>query len=83
MTELWSFLTDPANRETLTWIGGGIVAACGGLWTAVIHFRKRPKVEEARPEASAGRVATASGGGVAIAGDVTNSPINAPPKPPA
>jgi hypothetical protein len=34
---LWAFLSDPDNQRTLAWLGGGFVAAAGGLW-AVIKF---------------------------------------------
>lgn len=40
MTALWAFLVDPANREVVSWIGGGLVVICGGLWTVVTFFRK-------------------------------------------
>jgi hypothetical protein len=44
MQELWGFVVD--NRETLTWIGGGIAAFAGGVWAVFKHFfpseTKRP-----------------------------------------
>ena len=40
MSTLWAFLSDPANREVLGWIGGGLVVVCGGLWTVFTFFRK-------------------------------------------
>ena len=61
---VWAFLSDPANREVLGWIGGGIVAAAGGAW-AVIKFsaENRPSV-------------TADHGGVAIGRDNRDSQIH-------
>ena len=35
MSEIWSFLTQPENRETLSWLGGGLAVVCGGLWAAL------------------------------------------------
>lgn len=40
MTTIWAFLSDPAHREVLSWIGGGLVVICGGLWTVVTFLRK-------------------------------------------
>lgn len=34
---MWSFLTDPQNQQTLSWLGGGLAVVCGGLW-AVLRF---------------------------------------------
>jgi hypothetical protein len=36
MQDLWGFVVD--NRETLTWIGGGIAAFAGGVWAVIKHF---------------------------------------------
>ena len=37
---IWEFLSDPAKREVLAFLGGGLVVVCGGLWTAVTFFAK-------------------------------------------
>lgn len=37
MDAIWAFLKEPANRDVLTWIGGGLVVVVGGIW-AVIKF---------------------------------------------
>jgi hypothetical protein len=37
MSDLWSFLSQPDNQATLSWLGGGLVILCGGLW-AVLKF---------------------------------------------
>ena len=40
MDDLWAFLSDPANRAILSWIGGGIVAFAGGVWAVFTFLRK-------------------------------------------
>jgi hypothetical protein len=40
MTTIWAFLSDPTNRDVLSWIGVGLVVVCGGLWTVITFFRK-------------------------------------------
>lgn len=60
----WTFLLDPANREVLGWIGGGIVVIGGGAWTVFKFFSsKKPTV-------------SASNGGVAAGRDVRGANIN-------
>jgi hypothetical protein len=43
MSEIWSFLTQPENQETLSWLGGGLVVACGGLWVVLKFFLSRSR----------------------------------------
>ena len=62
----WAFLTDPANREVLAWIGGGTVVVAGGIWAVIKFFAKRPDR----------RSVIADRGSVAIGGDARSSPIN-------
>ncbi len=69
---IWAFLTDPANREILAWIGGGIVVAAGGIWAVIKFFAKKPDR----------RSVIADRGSVAIGGDARNSPINVAPRTP-
>jgi hypothetical protein len=69
--DIWAFLADGANRETLTWIGGGVAVVAGTLWKVVSFFAK-PK---AKPAAPTPLQATAESGGVAVAGPVTGSTI--------
>jgi hypothetical protein len=55
---LWEFLSSPANRDTLAWIGGGVAVAVSGLWVVVKHFTTRtdPKPgTAASPTMTAGR----------------------------
>lgn len=45
LSSIWHFLSDPANRTVLSWLGGGVVVACSGIF-ALVKFRatnaKRP-----------------------------------------
>ena len=76
---LWSFLRDPANRETLGWISAGIAAVAGGLWAVIRFFAQGgedgPKGVGPKREVKADR------GGVAIGGNAIDSPINAKSSP--
>ena len=40
MDELWAILSDPSNRATLSWLGGGVVVFAGGVWAVFKFFRK-------------------------------------------
>ncbi len=64
----WTFVKDPANRETLGWIGGGIVVVVGGLWAVVTFFAGKG---DGGPKASV----TATHGSVAAGRNISNSPI--------
>ena len=64
----WSLLKDPANREVITWIGGGFVVVVGGVWTVVKYFAKPDGDGGAAPSVRADR------GGVAAGGNISNSP---------
>jgi len=68
--ELWSWLRDPANREVITWIGGGLVVVVGGVWAVVKFFAKKESGAGAALSVRADR------GGVAAGGSISNSPIN-------
>ncbi len=48
MSEIWAFLSDPNNRNTLAWIGGGIIVVAGGVWTVVRFLAERRKGPEPR-----------------------------------
>jgi len=41
VSDLWNFLTQPENREILSWIGGGLVVVCGGLWAVLKLYLDR------------------------------------------
>ena len=38
MEPLWEFLSDKSNRETLAWLGGGLVTVVSALWIAFTYF---------------------------------------------
>jgi hypothetical protein len=67
---VWTFLKDSANQAVLTWIGGGIVVAAGGIWAVVKFFAKKEDEGHFKPSVKA------EGGSVAIGGDNKDSPIN-------
>lgn len=54
---IWTFVKDPANREAVGWLGGGIVLAAGGVWAVVKFYTKREK-----PSVRADRGSVAFGG---------------------
>jgi hypothetical protein len=72
---LWAFLKDPADRETLGWIGAGIVVVVSAVW-AVIKFcaRKNDADSKSSVQASNGGVA-ASTHSVAAGRDIVGSVI--------
>ena len=71
---LWSFLAQPDNQKTLSWLGGGAVVIIAGLWAAFVYFFP-PKPEVAHD----GGGAVAKCGSVAIVGNVTNASVVASP----
>ena len=67
---MWSFLTDPQNQQTLSWLGGGLAVVCGGLW-AVLRFlldrkRRGPAQASDAPSVLADRGGIAAGRDVRI-----------------
>ena len=62
-----SWLLDPANQKTLTFLGGGAAAVIGGLWAAFKFFRQKP----ASPAVT---TVTADHGGIAAGRDVNSTP---------
>ena len=72
---LWAFLKNPANRDALGWVGGGIIVVVSGLW-AVIKFLARKNEADSKPsvQASNGGV-TASTHSVAAGRDIVGSNI--------
>ncbi len=60
MTDLWELLSDPANRTILTWLGSGLVAIAGGIWTVVKFFRAKDEGRSGGP--SKPRLRPESGG---------------------
>lgn len=70
-TELWTFLRDPSNQTLLSWIGGGAVVACGGVWAAFKFFVASKPASPTQPSSS-----TADHGSVVIGHDNKDSPIH-------
>jgi hypothetical protein len=68
----WAFLTDPANRAVLGWLGGGLVVALGGVWTVLTYFRPSSTANKAGSEPAK---VTAAHGSVAIGRDNRDGPI--------
>jgi hypothetical protein len=64
MAEIWSFLTQPENRAVLSWLGGGLVVICGGLWAALKFSlgRRGSAGGEAGGPSPASRVSAGHGG---------------------
>ena len=66
---LWTFLSNPANQGTLTWIGGGIVVAAGGVWTVM-------KSKKDKPNDGAAKVGVnADNGGVAMSNSTVGGSV--------
>jgi hypothetical protein len=63
---VWASLKDPANREILGWIGGGIIVVVSGLWAGIKFLSKK----EPRPSAQA------ANGGVAAGRDMIGNQID-------
>lgn len=68
LNDIWTFLTDPENRIVLSWLGGGLIVVCGGLWTVMTFFlgRKRPTSTKPSPALSQ----RAKQGSLAAGGDI-------------
>jgi len=74
MGSFWNWLKDPDNRAILGWLGGGIAVVIGGLWTAIVYVLP---LKDSKPEVSPAAAVSASGGGVAVGGNVMNSTVTA------
>jgi hypothetical protein len=59
---VWAFLKDPGNQPVLSWIGGGVVVASGGIW-AVVKFFAKERTAEARNQASTPKAEASQLGG--------------------
>jgi tetratricopeptide (TPR) repeat protein len=44
--KVWDVIQRPENRETLTWVGGGIVAGATGIWAVVKFLAERKKADD-------------------------------------
>ena len=54
LEQLWQWLSDPANREVLSWLGGGLVGVVGGGWTVFKFFWPRSEQKPSPPAVSIG-----------------------------
>ena len=69
MSDIWTFLTDPSNQATLSWLGSGIIIAAGGAWAVIRYFVRQPEPgQAAKPP---GSTVHAEGRGIAAGRDVT------------
>lgn len=60
---MWDWLTSPENRETITWLAGGLAAVVAGAWAVFKYFRS------SRQRAGPSQTITADRGGVAAGRD--------------
>jgi len=86
MRTTWSFLRNKSNREILGWVGAGLVACIGGLWTAFVYFSTPNKLAAniSHVEASCGSFAAGGNvsGSTITAGSPGNCPLQKPEKNP-
>lgn len=69
--DIWSFLRDESNRALLGWLGAGLVAIVGGIWTALkFLFPKDATKPERVPMISA------SYGSIVAGRDIRDNEIN-------
>ncbi len=47
MGDLWAYLTSPESRDTLSWLGGGLAAVAGAIWTVVTFLFSKPAAPKA------------------------------------
>jgi hypothetical protein len=71
LSEIWHFISSPANQATLTWIGGGFVLVAGGAWAVIKFFAAKGPLDSPRAP-----TVSASSGGVAAGGDIKGNKIN-------
>jgi hypothetical protein len=76
MSGIGSFFRSKKNRELIAWWGGGVLIVISGLWTAFVYFFP-PKSDTGDRKGDV----SASSGGIAIGGNVSNSTVSASSKP--
>jgi tetratricopeptide (TPR) repeat protein len=64
---MWDWLLIEDNRAVLSWLGGGVVVAVGGLWTVYVYFRKSAKTFSPTPAP----ITTIQSGGDTVVGPGT------------
>lgn len=74
LADLWAFIFDSDNQETIEWLGGGLLVIVAGLWTAFTYFRgnKKPAPKEPSkpPTFTETRSVRADSGSFATGGDL-------------
>ena len=80
MRSLWSFLANPKNQKTLSWLGGGLVVAAGGIWAVFTYIWPAHDASQ-----DAAKIVCAQQGSVAAGRDASGNTVNyngnAPPGP--
>ena len=70
MLRLWKFISNTANQQIISWLGGGIVVIAAGAWAVFVFFHH----DEGRQAPAS---VTQSGTGIASGGNTTiNGPVN-------
>jgi hypothetical protein len=69
LSESLAFVQDEKNRVLLTWIGGGIAAVAGAIWTVLKFALSKSSDKTTTPTVSA------TNGGVAAGRDMSNNEI--------
>jgi hypothetical protein len=74
LRQLRKFIGVKKNRDLVSWLGGGVVVAAGGIWAVVTFFVSH---DDKKPGPSTSTVITQSGPGIASGRDtVINAPVN-------
>jgi hypothetical protein len=71
MHDFWTFLQNENNRIVLAWLGGGLVALAGALWT-VFKFVSRKDTDKHQHTPTV----SATHGSVAVGRDIRDSKID-------
>jgi hypothetical protein len=66
MSGLWSFLSAPKNKKTLSWLGAGLVVVAGGAWAVFTYVW---------PHEEGQKIVCAESGGVAAGRDANGNTI--------
>lgn len=65
-TSIWDFVSDPAHRETLQFLGGGLAVVVGAVWVVIKYALQRRE----RGGAQTPTTIKADRGGIAAGRDV-------------
>ena len=67
-SRLWKFLSEDNNRKVLGFLGAGIVALIGGVWTAYVYFAD--SAPSPKPQVVAQDSGVAAGGNITVGGNL-------------